>query len=46
MRSCVWSAAGDGKPAGMVLLHTSSHNWLDTTGTGKALETDLEDMAP
>jgi hypothetical protein len=30
----------------MVLLHTSSHNWLDTTGTGKALEMDLEDMVP
>jgi hypothetical protein len=30
----------------MVLLHTSSHNWLDTTGTGKAQEMDLVDMAP
>jgi hypothetical protein len=28
----------------MGLLHTSNHNWLDSTGKGKTLDRDLIDM--
>jgi hypothetical protein len=40
MRSSVWSAAGEGKPAGTSQLQTSSQSGLESTGISEFVDAD------
>lgn len=46
IRSCVWSAAGEGKPAGTFQLQTSSHKGVEVIGIKESDKTVETVMRP